>query len=673
MVSDEDLGPLPTRASEHELEQQSFDELRGVLPRELFLLRDDRHSDYGVDGRLEVMIEGHPTNWMAPIQLKARTNLRVNGDGSLSMPIETANLNYLLNSASSIIILFDADHSAFYWASALDEARRIETNNPNWKKQSKISLRFDQKLDTASAKQLHEHLREAGQLGRRLRGQIANLPLDALVHVGPGGRGTTTDDANRDLFEKGWSLAVQGNLTEVQRLYGLMTVVEQQSPRAHLLIAYASYCSGKPVATWMHVAEAVRRQAELDPADRDLLELLSASADYLIGRISKVEMLSVQDAMRVRAAPSTRIQLDVSGLRMAWSSRPDEKALIEHMRHAEQLVDTSTKEMGTNHPATRSAQLLYLEIHGHWLALDYVRFLLLARHDEGPMRMVVHGGETREQRMESLERRMNDWFRNVMAIGAACAGWPPLELEAQQARLLMQGSIFRNNALLDAIDENVRTSEDEHHRQIRDLVDEVEECLRNARALRIDDAEARLRLLLLDLLDLLDSERRLTEAQELVALCRLNGFVLYEQLARSHLENRSSFRGALAEIEAEKHRVSDDKLVAVAGPAQRDEMARSILEMFHLPADRLAVVRDDLECIGTVQELKTTWCKHLEIQQDQRHLASPSTAYTRPPECACSCEVTGGRSAVPSTDWRSVINAFRRSHCHQCDKRAPGS
>jgi hypothetical protein len=275
--------------------------------------------------------------------------------------------------------------------------------------------------------------------------------------------------------------------------------------------------------------------------------------------------------------------------------------------------------------------------------------------------------------MQSLESNMNDWFHNVVAIGAACAGWPPLVLEAQQARLVMQGSILRNNALLDAIDENVRTSEDEHHRQIRDLVDEVEECVRNARALRIDDAEARLRLLKLDMLDLLDSERRMTEAQELVAFCRVNGFVLYEQLGRAHLENRSSFRGALAEIEAEKHRVSDDKLVAVAGPAQRDEMARSILEMFRLPGERLSVVRDDLECIGTIQELQTTWCKHLEIEQDERHLASPSTAYARPPECACSCQVTGGRSAVPSTDWRAVINAFRRSHCEQCDKRAPGS
>ena len=110
MSSDrEDL--FPTYSHEQRLEDESLDELRCIL-RGLFVVRDQRQRDFGVDLSIEILINERATNYVSMVQVKARSNLQPNRDGSLSLSIHSSNIEYLLSATSSTIVLYDADRKS---------------------------------------------------------------------------------------------------------------------------------------------------------------------------------------------------------------------------------------------------------------------------------------------------------------------------------------------------------------------------------------------------------------------------------------------------------------------------------------------------------------------------------------------------------------------------------
>ncbi len=64
-----DLGPLPKTDRNAELQQLSLAAFKSALPKDKFLLRDERTDDMGVDGSLELVVDGHPTNFRSQVQL----------------------------------------------------------------------------------------------------------------------------------------------------------------------------------------------------------------------------------------------------------------------------------------------------------------------------------------------------------------------------------------------------------------------------------------------------------------------------------------------------------------------------------------------------------------------------------------------------------------------------
>ena len=80
------------------------------------------------------------------VQVKARSGLRINNDGSLSLRIESQNVEYLLNAAGSTIVLYDADRKAFYWANVLEEVLALREQGINYRDQKKVTVRFSRKL-----------------------------------------------------------------------------------------------------------------------------------------------------------------------------------------------------------------------------------------------------------------------------------------------------------------------------------------------------------------------------------------------------------------------------------------------------------------------------------------------------------------------------------------------
>src|SRR5687768_7342015 len=108
MMLMDDFGPLPKADRNSELQSLSFKAFNAALPVERFVFRHEPIEDAGVDGSLEVKIDSRYTGLKAQVQLKSTDSDEINQDGSISVSVKAANLNYLLNGQNSLYVLYVA-------------------------------------------------------------------------------------------------------------------------------------------------------------------------------------------------------------------------------------------------------------------------------------------------------------------------------------------------------------------------------------------------------------------------------------------------------------------------------------------------------------------------------------------------------------------------------------
>src|SRR5690606_9161532 len=122
------------------------------------------------------------------LQLKARSGTQENKDGSVSVSIDTANLNHLLNGCCPIYVLYRAEHRELRYAFARDEWKRIEKRKPDWMKTSEITVRFAERLDESALQKIQSRVVKEALLQRKL--------WERLVRLAPAAGQTVTVDAH---------------------------------------------------------------------------------------------------------------------------------------------------------------------------------------------------------------------------------------------------------------------------------------------------------------------------------------------------------------------------------------------------------------------------------------------------------------------------------------------
>src|SRR6266478_419999 len=164
----ENLGPLPKMDRNAELQRRSIAVFQESLAPDKFVFRDERADDAGVDGSLEVLVDGQYTNLRSQVQLKSTDSGDRNIDGSVSVPVRVANLNYLLNGHSPIYVLYVAPRNELRFAWARDERRRLDQANAEWPQQETITLRFDEIVTSETLELIHQRIRQEAQFQRKV-------------------------------------------------------------------------------------------------------------------------------------------------------------------------------------------------------------------------------------------------------------------------------------------------------------------------------------------------------------------------------------------------------------------------------------------------------------------------------------------------------------------------
>ena len=169
-----DLGPLPISDDNAKLQRESIKALNALLKgQDDILFRDERVEDYGVDGSFELKLRGGMTNFRGQVQMKAPDHVMPLIDGSISLSVRTANLNYLLNGTAPVYILYDSPKDEFWYVWAQDESRRLETENPAWRSQDWITLKFTNRFSEEIFESVYKRIMAEGRLHRNLHDSLA--------------------------------------------------------------------------------------------------------------------------------------------------------------------------------------------------------------------------------------------------------------------------------------------------------------------------------------------------------------------------------------------------------------------------------------------------------------------------------------------------------------------
>ena len=73
------------------------------------------------------------------------------------------------------------------------------------------------------------------------------------------------------------------------------------------------------------------------------------------------------------------------------------------------------------------------------------------------------------------------------------------------------------------------------------------------------------------------------------------------------------------------------------------------------------------------EQVKRTYCRHLQPIQNLTHTRSPRTIYTRPTQHTCKCLRFGHQTVIEQEDIDVVIKAMQRTYCDECGFREPSA
>ena len=147
------LNDFPKRARNHRIERLAISAFENFLgDSNDFFIQSQDMNDYGVDYQLEITTNDQATNIRLFVQLKG-TEQELNNDGSVSISVNRANLNYLLIHPYSFYVCFHAPSNSLKITLAESVVRSYKQSGKQWAEQETLTVKFTEDI---SESRLHE-------------------------------------------------------------------------------------------------------------------------------------------------------------------------------------------------------------------------------------------------------------------------------------------------------------------------------------------------------------------------------------------------------------------------------------------------------------------------------------------------------------------------------------
>lgn len=177
------LDDLPQRDSAHDTAEVAETAFRAAIDScKLFVVQREDRNDYGTDVQIEARDGKAVTNIRAHVQLKG-TESAMKANGSVSVPVARANLNYLLAQADSLYVCYHLPSGRLLARYADDVYREYEHRDENWTSQDSVTVSLTEQYDQEFQRRLNARLLAAGKSSRDRRLQWVATPPEHIASL----------------------------------------------------------------------------------------------------------------------------------------------------------------------------------------------------------------------------------------------------------------------------------------------------------------------------------------------------------------------------------------------------------------------------------------------------------------------------------------------------------
>lgn len=150
----EHLNDLPKRGNNHKIESKAEAAFQAFLAHSSdFIVQTKDRKDYGTDHQIEVIDLERATNIRLHVQLKG-TEKSLNSDGTISIEVNRANLNYLEMQPHSFYVCYHVPTDSLWICFADSVLRNYEHSGKNWVEQTSLTVKFIEPLTEERLKQV---------------------------------------------------------------------------------------------------------------------------------------------------------------------------------------------------------------------------------------------------------------------------------------------------------------------------------------------------------------------------------------------------------------------------------------------------------------------------------------------------------------------------------------
>lgn len=671
------LNPLPIADRNSELQQLSIKAFNTALPIDKFTFRHEPIDDAGVDGSLELKINGKSTNLRAQIQLKGTDSEETNQDASISLQVATTNLNYLLNGHSPLYILYVAPRNELYFSWARDESKRIGEINPTWRQQQSVTIRFKNLLNDEAIKEIHQRIRDEAQMQRQIYDILnsASNIENAIIGINPETLEVTdSESAKVILLTSGRLIVTAGYPEKIRSLSKLLDEESEKLPLILLIKAYAEEMLGKYQNAYALLSEVLLNRDSLKDDDKQFLDFLRKNCEYLTGRITLEEfstfLNNYKDELSGHIAQSFRI----NQLRYRILTTVDPYQRPEVVSELTKLIQQILSDSSSSNVFKLYAESVWIEVEGLEIATGSFRDLAandirisqgftsniseIARKYDERLRiwLVVRARAIRE-----AERLNHRSLLASLKFSSAFITYHQLTSNYSLALLLhVPIELFFEDIYKADVEMSVKTA--------LELLYEAIELFQ-----QIDNMEGEIRARLL-IADFYEFTGKVSEAQEIAknVLPKADalGYIRQVEHAKEHIAgnglkarlNSSRKESTPAERELENANWTDEKV---------HFLVAQMVRIYGLPDDRYPVMEREYFSIRDIAKEKLNWCRYIELWQDKRHFLSRNTLFEKDPNRLCVCNLHHYQSIIHNPDWKIIIPAFKKTYCEKCLDRNP--
>lgn len=312
------------------------------------------------------------------MQIKATNARKRNDDGSISVPVETANINYILNSGNvGYYVLYYKPDDIFMYAPASAFVNVYMQDRESWERQSTHVLRFSETLNGEAIQNIYQHTLNRGKFQRQLNEAIAmNSPSASAQSI---------------IIEKDFEVTSESKIIEQIEAFGHLLINSARwidvialhrrtsqsltaSAKYHLAVGVAYYHTGELLKSLDHIRTGIKSIYSLSPELQEYIRFFDTLLRFSLGLIDSAKYESEVKVMNGDREIGLHVRIDLAKKKFLQG---DPNQMDENLKELEKEFDEIASHQNSNEyfRLVTKSELLFFE--GTCLVNSYLHALMM--------------------------------------------------------------------------------------------------------------------------------------------------------------------------------------------------------------------------------------------------------------------------------------------------------